>query len=90
MSENRPGHEPLPIDPSDAESIQRKIEEINDPDGPLAREANGDENYLRFLREDAVASLDVLVHPDREDVQQRYVEAHSVLETYVMHKFGHP
>jgi hypothetical protein len=88
--ENNPPYEPLPVDPSDPESIQRKLEEINDPEGPLAREARNDANYLRFLREDAVASLDMLVHPEREDVVQRASDTHEQLAAYITHKFGHP
>jgi hypothetical protein len=82
---------PLPpvwVDPSDPESIARKIEEIHAEDSWLANKADGDADYLRFLQADAVATLDVLVHPDKGDVRDQLNRARGVLNAYEQHKFG--
>ena len=78
----------LNFDPNDPEAIEARLEEIYRDDGPIALEADGDENYLRFLREDAVAQLDVLVHGDDPEILDRAAQTHETLVAYQAYKFG--
>jgi hypothetical protein len=70
------------FDPHDPEDIEQAIQSIYAPDGPLAQQAAGDANYLRFLQANAVASLDALQNPHDDEVVQRFHEARQTLEGY--------
>jgi hypothetical protein len=70
------------LDPGDHDTVGRIIEQINADEGPLVTIAAGDLNYLRFLREDAVAQLDLRLKPDDEDVAERAIQTHDALHAY--------
>lgn len=74
---------------TDPEVLQGIILAIGDEEGELAQRADGDLNHLRFLREDAVATLDALINPDNEEVRERQKDARSALHAYEKHKSEH-
>jgi hypothetical protein len=73
------------LDPTDYETIGKVVVQILASEGPLVRIAAGDPNYLRFLRDDAIAQLDLRINPDDEDVLEQARRTHDTLHAYEAH-----
>lgn len=67
---------------------QSRLAEITDPEGEIAEKAGGDENYQRFLEEEAVAALAAEVAPDRPELRGDLERKSEVRRGYEVHVLG--